>query len=72
MKRNVGRLDQFIRLFVGVALLAYIVKDGVLMPAWPLLGLVGVVLVLTAAFSYCPLYDVFHIASNDSNSDRTI
>ncbi|KAA0073995.1 DUF2892 domain-containing protein [Tardiphaga sp. P9-11] len=71
MKRNIGRLDQFIRIFIGLALLAYVVKDGQLMPGWPLLGLLGVVLVGTAALSYCPLYDVFKVSSRDK-SDRMV
>ncbi len=71
MKRNVGRLDQFIRIFVGMALVAYILRDGTLMPNWPLVGLVGVVLLVTAAFSYCPLYDAFNVSSRDQ-SDRTV
>lgn len=32
MKRNIGRLDQFIRIFIGLALIACIFKDGTLAP----------------------------------------
>jgi hypothetical protein len=28
MRRNIGRIDQFLRIIVGFALLAYTVKDG--------------------------------------------
>ena len=71
MKHNIGRLDQFIRIFIGMALVAYILKVGTLMPNWPLVGLVGVALLVTAAFSYCPLYSVFHVSSRDQ-PDRTV
>jgi hypothetical protein len=71
MKHNIGRLDQFIRIFIGMALVAYILKVGTLMPNWPLVGLVGVALLVTAAFSYCPLYSVFNVSSRDQ-PDRTV
>jgi Inner membrane protein YgaP-like, transmembrane domain len=32
MTRNIGRFDQFLRIIVGFALLAYTVKDGTLGP----------------------------------------
>lgn len=71
MKHNIGRLDQFIRIFIGMALVAYILKVGTLMPNWPLVGLVGVALLVTAAFSYCPLYSAFNVSSRDQ-PDRTV
>lgn len=70
MKRNVGRLDQFIRIFIGMALIAYMLKDGTPTAGWPLFAIVGVVLLVTAAFSYCPLYAVFNFSSR-GQSDRT-
>jgi hypothetical protein len=71
MNRNIGRLDRFIRILIGMALVAYLLKDGTLMPNWPLLGLVGVALLVTAAFSYCPIYDVFNVSSRD-RPNRTV
>lgn len=70
MKRNVGRLDQFIRIFVGMALIAYVFKDGALTPYWWLFAVVGAVFLVTAALSYCPIYSVFNFTSRD-RSDRT-
>jgi hypothetical protein len=34
MTRNIGRIDQFLRIIVGFALLAYTVKDGTLGLGW--------------------------------------
>jgi len=70
MKRNIGRLDQFIRIFIGLALIAYIFRDGTLAPEWPFFGFIGLVLIVTAAFSYCPAYGMFGFSSRDQ-SDRT-
>jgi hypothetical protein len=71
MKHNVGRLDQFIRIFIGLSLLAYIVKDGTLMPGWPLVGIIGALLVGTGFLSYCPLYDWLRISTRNSQDHLT-
>ena len=71
MTTNMGRIDQFIRLMVGMALLAFIVKDGSPMSGWPLPGLLGTVLVVTAFFSYCPFYDAIGLSARD-RTDRFI
>lgn len=55
---NVGGIDKVLRLVLGVALLSLVfILDA---PArwW---GLVGLVPVLTAAMSYCPLYSIVGI-----------
>ncbi len=55
---NVGPLDRLIRLVLGIALLsAVFVLDG--RARW--LGLIGLVPLLTAAVSVCPLYTVLGI-----------
>jgi len=52
---NVGRTDRIVRAVAGLLLLALalFVLDG----TWAMLaGLVGVIAVVTAFFSFCPLY----------------
>jgi Protein of unknown function (DUF2892) len=56
MPRNIGTIDQVVRAFLGLALIAYIGKDGSFMPGSGLAVLAGVYLFVTAIFSYCPLY----------------
>lgn len=70
MAGNLGRIDQFIRLLIGMAVLAYIVKDGSPMPDWPLPGLLGAVLMVTAFFSYCPFYDALGFNTSDRTDHR--
>jgi len=53
MTRNIGRL-------------AYTVKDGTLGPGW--LGPFGLVLVVTAFFSYSPLYKLSGINTRHKRS----
>ncbi|HLZ01159.1 MAG TPA: DUF2892 domain-containing protein [Bradyrhizobium sp.] len=70
MTRNVGRIDQFVRIVIGLALLAYTVKDGSLGSDWLVPGVVGLVLIITAFFSYCPLYAIIGVTTC-GKTDRT-
>jgi hypothetical protein len=70
MTRNIGRIDQFLRIMIGVTLFAYAVKNGTLTTGWLVPGVVGVILVITAFFSYCPLYSMLGVTTR-SNLDRT-
>ncbi|MFT4026201.1 MAG: DUF2892 domain-containing protein [Novosphingobium sp.] len=53
-KENVGGFDRFLRLLVGMALLA-----AVFVGPKTLWGLVGLVPLLTGLFRTCPLYRLF-------------
>ncbi len=59
MIRNLGRLDQFIRIIAGFAIFAYLFRDGAIGPAWPVLLPIALILIATAFFSFCPLYVLF-------------
>jgi hypothetical protein len=65
MTRNLGRVDQFLRSMVGLALLAYTVKDGTLAPGFMVAGVIGMVLVVTPFVSYCPLYTLLGISTRN-------
>ena len=61
MKKNVGTVDKWIRIVIGVVLLALIfVIQGDL--RW--LGLLGLIPLATAFLGFCPLYLPFHINTN--------
>ena len=55
MPVNVGTLDQYIRIVLGLALIAYAFQDGLAIQGWHWAGLVGVVPLVTAFFKSCPL-----------------
>jgi hypothetical protein len=63
MPVNVGTLDQYIRIVLGLALIAYAFQDGVTIQGWHWAGLVGVVPLVTAFFKSCPLYSALGISS---------
>ena len=59
MKKNIGKLDRVLRVILGIALLGMFTLSGDI--KW--LGLVGVVLLATAAVNFCPIYYTLKISS---------
>ena len=58
LKQNIGSVDRTLRIIVGFALLSLIfILDS--NARW--LGLIGIVLILTATVKWCPIYSVFGI-----------
>ncbi|GAA5345141.1 DUF2892 domain-containing protein [Planifilum fimeticola] len=67
MDKNVGRVDRWIRVIIGLALLSLLVfAEGNL--KW--LGLLGLVPLLTAAVSRCPLYSLCGIRTCSSEKAK--
>ena len=53
MEQNIGLVDQWLRIIVGVALVsAVFIADS----SWRWLGLIGMVPLATAFASWCPVY----------------
>lgn len=63
MTVNEGSLDRIIRAVVGVALLAAWVLGWIGGTLAVVLGVVAIVLVVTAAVGFCPLYRVFGMST---------
>ena len=61
MKQNVGKIDRWIRIVLGVALLSllFILDGGI---KW--IGLIGLIPLLTGIFSFCPIYALLGISTN--------
>jgi len=57
MKANVGKIDKIVRVILGLA----IGTVGLLNHSW--LGLIGIVPILTALISWCPIYTPFKIST---------
>ncbi len=58
MKKNIGSLDRILRIVVGVGLLSLTVVGPK-----TLFGLIGIVPILTASFSFCPFYPILGIST---------
>lgn len=66
LKTNVGTIDRVLRIVVGVALLAwFFVDQGT--GFWHYAKLIGIVPILTAAVSTCPLYSVLGMSTCPMN-----
>ncbi len=57
MKKNVGTTDKVVRVVLGLAIIAL----GIYYGSW--WGLLGLILLATAAFSWCGLYALFGIST---------
>ncbi len=60
MTTNVGSTDRIIRIVLGLALLAFALFSGSTY-AW--LGYIGIVPLLTAVFSSCPVYSLLGMST---------
>jgi hypothetical protein len=58
MTANVGGIDRIVRIVVGIALIVATLMGAI--GAW---GWLGVLLVATGVFRFCPAYLPFHISS---------
>jgi hypothetical protein len=63
MPVNVGIVDQYVRIVVGLALVAFAFQNGLSIEGWHWVGLIGLPLILTAYFRSCPLYSALGISS---------
>jgi len=63
MPVNVGTIDQYVRIVVGLALVAYAFQDGLSIQGLHWAGLIGLWPLATAFFKSCPLYTVFGYSS---------
>jgi len=60
MKKNVGSVDQVIRIILGVVIIAL----GIYNQSW--WGLVGIVPLFTAFVSWCPVYSLMGVSTTDT------
>ncbi|MDP3447533.1 MAG: DUF2892 domain-containing protein [Eubacteriales bacterium] len=61
MKKNVGQIDRWIRIALGVVLLSLLVfLSGPV--RW--IGLIGLVPLITGLIGSCPLYAIFNLNTN--------
>jgi hypothetical protein len=68
-KANIGKVDQYLRIVVGLALVAFAFQDGLSVQGWHWAGLSGFVFLFTAFFRMCPLYSALDISTCSSNAN---
>ncbi len=63
MQVNVGKIDKIIRIIIGLLLLIIgVVFDN-------LLWIIGLLLLFSAYYSFCLLYKILNITTNDKKND---
>jgi hypothetical protein len=60
---NVGSIDRIVRVVAGLLLIAYAIPIGFPQTGWNWAGWIGVALLLTATFAYCPAYKLFGMST---------
>lgn len=61
MEKNAGTIDRVVRVVIGIVLL-YAVATGMISGIiMYVAGLLGIMMLVTAALAYCPLYPVLKI-----------
>jgi hypothetical protein len=63
MIKNVGTIDRFARIVLGLVLIAYAIPIGFPATGWNWVGWVGVVPLLTALLGTCPLYSLVGLST---------
>lgn len=66
MKHNIGNADRIVRIFVTFAILGMVLTDLISGTTAIILGAVAVILALTSALGFCPLYLPFNISTKKS------
>ena len=61
MKKNVGNADKFVRILIAVAIVILYYTNIITGMLAIVLMAIGIVLLLTVLFNFCPLYTLFGI-----------
>ncbi len=70
MQVNMGIIDQYVRIVLGLALVAFAFQDGLSIEGWHWIGLAGFILLLTAFFRSCPAYSLLGISTCERRIER--
>ncbi len=65
MKRNTGKVDQTIRIIIGIV----IISLGIYFKSW--WGAIGLIPLITAALGFCPLYEPLKINTYKKEKDKS-
>ncbi|MCZ7380761.1 MAG: DUF2892 domain-containing protein [Candidatus Methanoperedens sp.] len=61
MEKNAGTIDRVVRVVIGIILLYAVATGMVNGIVMYVAGLLGIMMLVTAALAYCPLYPVMKI-----------
>ncbi len=70
MKKNMGRLDILIRIFIALIIVILLLTRVLSGVAAIVLGIIAVIFLLTSLFSFCPLYVPFKISTRKKEASQ--
>jgi len=70
MKKNVGKIDSILRILVAVVVAVLLFAGMVSGVLAIVLGVVGVVMLATAVFRFCPLYPVVGVNTDKAGNGQ--
>ncbi len=68
MNPNIGTADKVLRIVIGLALIAYAIPIGFPQTGWNWTGWIGIIPILTAIFSFCPLYKLIGMSTTSTRN----
>ena len=63
MQSNVGIIDRFVRVAVGIVLIAYAIPIWFAASGWNWIGWIGIIPIVTGLFGVCPLYSLLGLST---------
>ena len=63
MKKNVGNADRLLRLIIALIIITLYFMGNLIGMAGNLLFFIGIIILLTSMFSFCPIYKIIGINS---------
>ncbi|MFC1482150.1 DUF2892 domain-containing protein [Candidatus Neomarinimicrobiota bacterium] len=64
MNKNVGKADRIVRLVLAIAIGVLFITEELSIGAMTVLGIIGVIFLVTALIGTCPLYMLTKISTN--------
>ncbi len=62
MKKNIGKADKSIRLFLGIVVIAL----GIYFKSW--WGAIGIIPIFTSLINWCPIYAPFGLSTKEKQT----
>ncbi len=69
MKRNMGAVDRIVRLVIAAVILVLAISGVITGTLLIVLGIIGVIFVITSILGLCPAYLLFRISTRRDSQD---
>jgi hypothetical protein len=63
MRKNMNMIDRIVRFILAVAIMVILYIELVKQPFITILGIIGIIFVITSILGWCPLYTILKIST---------